>query len=306
MGRYNSRQMMEPRTEKADEDAIQIKFWGARGSIPVPGPSTVKYGGNTPCVEVRFPDGNLVVLDAGTGLRELGNSLNYEKENLNLHLLITHYHWDHIQGLPLFKPAYHPNNVINIMGVEHPEMKIETIISAQMESIYFPVSLSYLRAKLEFNHILEGGFEAGDAIIRTIETDHTGNALSFKINYNHKSIVYMTDNELDRKQLRGKEGGIKRLDKVIGFIGGADMLIHDAQYLDSEYPSKLGWGHSTSEDAVWLAKEAGVKTLLLFHHDPDRVDNEIDLIVKNCRNELAMSGSKIDCYGASEEGTYSI
>lgn len=282
-------------TEEDKNDPVKVKFWGARGSIPVPGPRTVKYGGNTSCVEVRLPTGQLIVLDAGTGIRALGNSLNYKEGGLDITLFLTHYHWDHIQGLPFFGPAYHPNDTIRIMGIDRPELHIREIISAQMEPIYFPVSLSRLKAEIKFDIIWGKYFEIGDIRVETIEAKHLGPTLSYKISFNGKSLVYMTDTELDRN---GTDS--KLLDKIVDFVQGADLLIHDAQYSDQEYPQKKGWGHSTWNDSAWLAVEAEVQKLALFHHDPERSDRQVDHFLEECNEELTAKSKSTTCWGAME------
>jgi len=291
---------MKKHQETKQNGYMKVKFWGARGSIPVPGPRTVKYGGNTSCLEVELPSGKRIILDAGTGIRELGNAPEYKEDGLDINIFLTHYHWDHIQGLPFFRPAYLPNNTIKIMGIEHPDLHIKEIISTQMEPIYFPVSMTYLKAEIEFDVLWERSIELDDALIETIEAKHPGPTLSYKISCNGRSLVYMTDNELDRKLVDKKGTNRKLLDRVIDFVQGTDLLIHDAQYSDEEYPQKIGWGHSTWQDAAWLAIEAGVKRLALFHHDPERSDRQVDHFVEGCNKELALKTTSISCWGAME------
>lgn len=257
-------------------DRFWIKFWGTRGSIPTPGPHTLKYGGNTSCVEVRCGN-ELIILDAGTGIRNLGTKL-LEETPIKASILFSHMHWDHIQGIPFFRPAYVPGNEFKLYGNKNWNTKLEYALQRQMQSPNFPVTLEELNeigAQMEYIDIDAGAvFQIGSAdqiTIRSINLHHPNKAFGFRIEYGGKSLIYATDTE----SLPEPDN------KLVELASGADLLIHDAQYTAEEYQGLRGdskdvWGHSTPEAAAAVALAANVKRLLLFHHDPYHDDAQID------------------------------
>ncbi len=249
---------------------IRLRFWGTRGSIATPGPSTVRYGGNTACVEARGPGGELVVFDAGTGLRELGNHLHQERldgEPLLVHLLISHLHWDHIQGLPFFRPAYDPRTRLTIYGPAQ-RRSLRDLLGLGLDDPFFPVDLDALPAQPTIRELRDAeSFELGSLRIRTAPLQHPSPCLGFRIEAGRRAIVYATDTE---------DAFSDRKNPVADLAAGADLLIHDAQYLDAD--RRPGWGHSTVEAAIDVALAAKVRTLVLYHHDPDRGDDALDAI----------------------------
>lgn len=274
---------------------IKVKFWGTRGSIPTPGGNTLKYGGNTSCVEVRLPDDQLLIFDAGTGIRSLGNDLLKKGKRVKASIFISHPHWDHIQGLPFFVPAYLPGNEFVIYGAEQPDIHLSEIISAQMESVYFPVALKSMAASITFTRLSEGRYELKEAraILDTIFCNHPGFTLAYRLTQGQRKLVYMTDNELDSSSASQKA-------KFIDFVNGVDLLIHDAQYTEQEYATKRGWGHTTWPTALEVALAGQVERLALFHHDPDHSDEEIEAIVQQCKSRVNELGSSLEVLAAQE------
>ena len=248
---------------------MHIRFWGTRGSIPTPGPSTVRYGGNTACVEVRDSSGALLVLDAGTGLRELGVALMGQNgaRPFQLDLLLSHLHWDHIQGIPFFRPAYDPNSTLRIKGPKQSRSRKE-LLGLGMDDPFFPVDLDDIPARIEIGE-LEDGSDArmGPYRVRSASIFHPAPALAYRIEADGKSLVYATDTE---DPFSGKPN------PVVDLAKDADTLIHDAQFLKSDF--KPTWGHSTIDTAIDVAARANVKRLVLYHHDPDRSDDALDHI----------------------------
>ena len=244
--------------------ALSVKFWGVRGSIACPSPNHIKYGGNTSCIEVTA-SGHRLILDAGTGIRGLGQE--YMKNDVShIHILLTHTHWDHINGFPFFVPAYDPRRSVHIMaGHLRGKEGIQNVLAAQMDNPMFPVPLSAMQAKMRFED-----FEAGmsfnvydDVHVRTCQLNHPNGATGYRIEHKGSSICYITDTE----HVPGK------LDEnILTLIEGTDLVIYDSTYTEEEFPSKIGWGHSTWNEGVKLCREAGAKSMAIFHHDPEHDD----------------------------------
>jgi phosphoribosyl 1,2-cyclic phosphodiesterase len=253
---------------------VHIRFWGTRGSIPTPGPTTVRYGGNTSCVEVRDSTGTLLVLDAGTGLRELGVALmnGNGSRPFSIDLLLSHLHWDHIQGIPFFRPAYDPNSMLRIRGPKQ-SRPMKELLGMGMDDPFFPVDLDDLPAKLEIGELEHLSDEKiGKFRVRSAHLYHPAPALAYRVEADGRSLVYATDTE---DPFSGK------VNPVIELAQGADTLIHDAQFLKSDF--KPTWGHSTIESAIDVAAKAKVKRLVLYHHDPDRSDDALDHIGRDAQ-----------------------
>jgi phosphoribosyl 1,2-cyclic phosphodiesterase len=254
---------------------MNVQFWGVRGSIAAPGPDTAAVGGNTSCVEVRCGP-TRILLDAGTGLRRQGDALLAERKQnggrgVELTLLLSHFHWDHIQGLPFFAPIYMPGTKLTVVGGTNGVMSLRETLAHQMTAPVFPVRLDELPAEIATREVRSGeGFAIGEAIVRVAKLNHPGGVYAYRITHGGRSIVFATDTE-----------HYSCVDPALcELAGGADLLIYDAQYTPDEYaglrgPSKVGWGHSTYVAGVELAKAAGVGQLLLFHHDPRRTDAEV-------------------------------
>lgn len=252
---------------------FRLRFWGVRGSIPVPGPNTVAIGGNTPCIEIRAGS-ELLIFDAGTGLRGLGQALLREMP-LVARLFFTHFHWDHIQGFPFFAPVFIKGNRFDLFGAKTLTSTLEDSLRGQMSFPNFPVRLEELAAEIRFHDLHEGEAVAcGDAVITNTSLNHPGGNFGYRVDFGGHAVVIASDTEhfscLDRRLVELSEG--------------ADVLIYDAMYTPSEYagtntmPSKTGWGHSTWEQGIQVAKAAHVKKLVLFHHEPDRSDKEVRAI----------------------------
>jgi len=294
----------------ADEDFV--RFWGVRGSIPTPGPATVYYGGNTSCVELRLA-GQLVILDAGSGVRELGDQLmrEFPGKSLDLTMLLTHSHWDHIQGFPFFVPAYLPHNRVRIRGFEGACQGLENTFSMQMETTYFPVGLGQMPGNITFDQQDDLEFDIGPVKCRSTFTNHPGVTMAYRMEANGGSVVYAPDHEsftrmrLHSNKAPEEEGRVADFAaaedaRLKDFIRGADVLITDSQYTEAEYSAKVGWGHSCFEDTVQLALDSGVKRLYLFHHDPRRSDEDLSRIVGEARELVSAAGSPLIVEAARE------
>ena len=286
---------------------MNIRFWGTRGSIASPGKSTVKYGGNTACVELRAGK-QILIFDAGTGIRELGNQLlkEFKSQPTILHLFISHTHWDHIQGFPFFMPAYSKNFQINVYGPPARDKSLKDLFKFQMDSEYFPVPLGDLNAQIIMQEVREP-FRIGDLQVTSFYMNHPAMTLAYKIFDGEKTFIYASDNEpyrytlhAARKDQLGSQYGAELDQKFIEFISGADFIVSEAQYTLEEYRSKVGWGHSPVESIVEFAIKAHVKQLALFHHDPSHDDAVIDAIVRHAQRLLSTQKSSVQCFGAAE------
>ena len=268
-----------------------IKFWGVRGSIAAPGAETVRYGGNTTCVEIRCgPD--LITLDAGTGLRKFGQSLlkEFKRGPLNLTLLLSHTHWDHIQGLPFFAPIYESRCRLHILGSEGARKSLLAALTGQMESTYFPVPFSQLPSNIEIEELEEFNFSIGQLLVRAHRANHPGVTVGYRLFSPDGIVCFFPDTE-------PRSGGDN---EMLDFIRDADVLILDSQYDRVEYQKHTGWGHGCVDDSVALALKAGVKKLVLFHHDPDHDDRKIDAFVKHARALVKKRKGKLKVEAARE------
>jgi phosphoribosyl 1,2-cyclic phosphodiesterase len=273
-----------------------VRFWGTRGSIPTPGRYFVKYGGNTPCVEVRCGD-TILIFDAGSGLRELGAAHIHEFGGTpkEYHIFISHTHWDHIQGFPFFNMAYLPNNTINFYG-GNSVSTLEKLIYGQMEKEYFPVSLYELASNISFTTLTDSPFSIGDIRIHFTHQIHPSLSLGFRIEYKGRTIVYATDSELssDPEISAVNEKNIGNL------IREADVLIADCQYTKDQYETKIGWGHSSIDKVVEMCNRFKVRNLFAFHHDPLRTDEEIDIMIMDAQK---LADPPLRIFGAKEKST---
>lgn len=272
-----------------------IRCWGSRGSSPVSGQSFLKYGGDTTCLEIRTADNNILIIDAGTGIRRLGNRL-LEKKKYQYHLFFTHIHLDHIIGFPFFNPIYSEKTLINIYGCSGLSKSPQSALASIMRPPYFPVDFKKIKAKLKFYEINKNSFRIGSSVITFIPINHPDGGVGFKIKEGDRSFVFITDNEL-MEQYSGGE----TFQSYIDFVRNADLLIHDAEFTPEEYEKKKLWGHSSYKDALQLALDADVRHFGLFHHSQDRNDAEIDTIVQNCQNIIRQKQSLLDCFAVSED-----
>ena len=306
---------------------MKIHFWGVRGSFPVPGPATQRYGGNTSCVEVRFasvddPDAPRLILDAGTGLRRLGKEMMqglFGEGRGEAHLLVSHTHWDHIQGLPFFAPLYHAGNRFHVYARQRDDTHLRTVFALQSDNPYFSVPFDAAAATVAFTELSDDArFEIGPVKVRCTRLNHPWIAIAFRLDYDGASVAYVTDtapfrdilieqkfirqppkpgdplHPEDAAKLAAMRAGVVRL------CEGADLVIYDTQFTPAEYAQKPHWGHSCPEDAIEIAREAGAGTLMLFHHAPERTDSQIDELLAYHRYELLRAGSPLIIHAASE------
>ena len=284
---------------------MRLRFWGTRGSIPKPGPGTVRYGGNTACVEVRSDSGTLVVVDCGTGAHGLGQALLAEagERPLRGHLLISHTHWDHIQGIPFFAPFFVPGAEWDVYAPRGLSSSLRETLAGQMQYAYFPITLENMGATIRYHDLVEGGFRVGDVEVRTQYLHHPALTLGYRLEADGVSLVYACDHEPFARRLATGEGGIDGQDRRHAeFLAGADLVVHDAQYTAAEYPAKVGWGHSTVEYAVAVCRLAGARRLALAHPDPMRDDDAVDRLVETARAgpDGATPGLPLDIFAAAE------
>jgi phosphoribosyl 1,2-cyclic phosphodiesterase/CheY-like chemotaxis protein len=281
---------------------MRVQFWGTRGSIAKPGPSTARYGGNTSCIEIRSARETLVIVDCGTGGHSLGQKLmSAAVKGLRGHILISHTHWDHIQGIPFFEPLFAPGNEWDIYGPKGLGQSLREALAGQMQYAYFPVTLDQCGAKIRYHDLVEGTFDIDDIKVSTRYLNHPALTLGYRFEADGVTVVYACDHEPHSRMLATGQGKISGQDlRHAEFVSGADLLIHDAQYTAEEYPDKIGWGHSPVEYVVNLGRHARVKRVALTHHDPLRDDDAIDRLVANVRTKLQRGASPLDVFAAVE------
>ena len=281
-----------------------IKFWGTRGSIPVPGNSTLKYGGNTPCVEIRSSENKLLILDGGSGIREFGKHIFNTKDEKDIHIFISHYHWDHIQGIPFFIPLFNPNNKITFYGISSNGLNVEKEMKQQMLPNNFPISLEEFKAELHFKEIDKNiVYNINGLKVETFIVNHPSPTLTFKIIEGNDSFIYMTDNELiiDNELERQNDSFLRSMNKeLIAFCKDCNYLIHDAMFDEDSMLDKKGWGHSSNVSLAQFSIMANIKNLVLFHFNPDYNDSKIDFILKETQLFLEHQHSKIKCLAYKE------
>lgn len=287
---------------------MHIKFWGTRGSIPTPGPNTIRYGGNTSCIELRTDDGTLFILDCGTGLRRLGQKLLEEPQPIAGNILLSHTHWDHTQGFAFFDPIFQKDNQFTIFAVSGVGSSLSEVLSGQMDYLYFPLTLDELKSTILFKEVGEETFNVGDVQVRTQFTNHTILTLGFRIKAGGRTVVYVADHEPFSTNLYRAGVENPSLEDIIHtgdrrhveFLADADLVIHDAQYTSAEYLDKRNWGHSTMEYVLDVAKAARVKQVVLSHHDPDHDDDFLDALEAHCQDQVRAMGSDINVLLAAE------
>lgn len=282
---------------------VTVAYWGVHGTLPTPGAAYTRYGGNTPCVSVEIGGEPLYIFDCGTGIRRLSDHLTATLGNqrFSCRIFISHTHWDHINTVPFFAPLYARGNQIEIFGPHQGDLTIERAIGAQMEGVYFPVTMREFAARLVFRDLREETLDFGPVRIDTMLLSHPGYCLGYKLTAHGRTVCYITDNELylpsDRRH------NPRYVEHLTEFVRSADVLITDTTYRDSEYGSKIDWGHSCVSQVVKLAARAEVKRLHLFHHDIDQTDDAIDLKLADARQGLARLGSKVQCDAPAEAST---
>ncbi len=281
------------------EDKIEVTFWGVRGTLPVAGQRSLRYGGSTNCVTMSFPQGQFFIFDAGTGIKELSNALAAgNKLNSDAKIFISHPHWDHINALPFFVPLYIPGNEFEILGPVHPNMSMRELISAQMDDVFFPITISKFGARVYFRDLGEEEFEIEGITVKTLLLSHPGNCLGYRVEYGGRSVCYITDNELFLPD--SPQHNPNYVDRLTAFVSGTDALMTDCTYTDDEYPAKVGWGHSCVGQVVDLAHRAKVETLYLMHHDPDQDDDAIDAKLEFAQERLVSLKSDTRCRAPAE------
>ena len=296
---------------------MHVQFWGTRGSIAKPGPSTARYGGNTSCIEIRSARGTLVVIDCGTGAHALGQKLiSAGAKGLRGHILISHTHWDHIQGIPFFAPLFESGSEWSIYGPHGLGQSLRETLAGQMQYSYFPITIDQFGAKVRYHDLVEGTFNIDDIKISTRYLNHPALTLGYRLEADGATVVYCCDHEPYSRALATGCGEITGQDlRHSEFINAADLLIHDAQYTAEEYPAKMNWGHSSVEYVVRLAQHAKVRKVALTHHDPLRDDDALDRMVADVRSRLredvyspevfaAVEGQVIDVEAASAKGSF--
>jgi phosphoribosyl 1,2-cyclic phosphodiesterase len=271
-----------------------IRCYGARGSIPVSGGEFLKYGGDTTCIEIRTQNDAIIIIDAGSGIRRLGNKL-LEEQRFEYNILFTHSHWDHILGFPFLKPIYNEKTVINILGCPTTQGNLQKLLPRIMAPPHFPVPFYKLKAQINYISVCPVGFFIDSIETFSIDLSHPNFGLGYKFVENGKTFVFLTDNELGYKHK-----GAKDFEDYVEFCKDADLLIHDAEFTSEEYEATRTWGHSTYSEALDLALKANVKCLGLFHHNQDRKDADQDAIVEECREIIRSKKRDLECFALTQ------
>lgn len=272
-----------------------ITCWGARGSIPVSGDEYVKYGGDTTCLEIRTKDDEIIIIDAGSGIRRLGNRLVSEKR-FDYTMLFTHAHWDHIMGFPFFRPIYFQKTRITMFGCPFAQASVKHMISKIMAPPNFPVNFEDIKADITYHEACETLFTLNSMTITPIPLSHPNQGVGYKFVENGKSFVFLTDNELTFKHPGGGD-----FEEYCDFSANADLLLHDAEYKEEEYKKTMTWGHSVYKDALRLALEARVQKFGLFHHNQERSDEGIDEMLADCRKIVASNNARLECFAVRQD-----
>ena len=286
-------------------DDVTLKFWGVRGTLPLPGPSSLRYGGNTSCVSLSLPKDRFFIFDAGSGIKALSDTLvSGDAERVEASIFISHPHWDHINALPYFAPLYQQGNHFDIYGADHADISLRDLVSAQMDNVYFPVTVREFGANVVFHGIGEGTREVSGVTVRSMYLSHPGNCLGFRVEFNDRAICYLTDNELFPKNSQRHNPEFRR--QLIEFVANCDAFITDCCYTAEEYKTKEGWGHSAVEEVVEVAHDAQVKNLFLYHHEPDQTDDDIAHKLDVSRTLLEGAGSKTRCIAPAEGDAFTF
>jgi phosphoribosyl 1,2-cyclic phosphodiesterase/CheY-like chemotaxis protein len=285
--------------ERLVADTLTVTFRGVRGTLPISRPDSRRYGGNTSCVSIEFPDGRFFVFDGGTGIKALSDALMASRRRrLEGTIFISHPHWDHINALPFFAPFYVTGNQFQICGPSHGDVSIRELIAAQMDGVYFPITVREFAASLSYRDLGEGEFEVGGLPVTTMLLTHPGNCLGYRITHRGRAICYVTDNELYVPD--SEHYNEEYVERLADFARDADMLITDATYTDEEYPKKMDYGHSAVSQVADLARRARAKALYLFHHDPDQSDELVDAKLARARERLAAMEASTEAFAPTE------
>jgi phosphoribosyl 1,2-cyclic phosphodiesterase len=279
---------------------MYIKCWGSRGSIPVSGKEYLKYGGDTTCLEIRTKSDDIIIIDAGTGIRRLGNQLCEQKRN-TINFLFTHAHWDHLMGFPFFKPLYFKQTQLRMHGCPFHSKFVETILSRVMAPPNFPVKYTDLKARMHYEKACPSDFTIGSVTIIPVPISHPNGGSGYKFIEDDNIFVFLTDNELGCVHPGGRS-----FKDYADFARGADILIHDGEYTPEEYNKFIDWGHSVYTDVLKLAEEAEVKKLGLFHLNQERNDNDMDKIIGICQKHVSDNGLGFGCFAVACDMTFRL
>ena len=287
------------------DDRIDMRFWGVRGTLPVSGKKYLKYGGNTSCVTLEFPREQFFIFDGGSGIKNLGDWIvAQQRKGLIAKIFISHPHWDHINSFPFFSPLYKQGNEVEVLGANQGDITMREMVSAQMEGVYFPITFSQFASRVYFHDLEEEKLIVDDIQVKTKLLSHPGKCLGYRVEYNGRSICYITDNEMFVETSEFYNPHYEK--RLADFVRGTDALITDCTYTDEEYMTKEGWGHSCISKVVNLADVAEVKNLYLFHHDPDQTDDDIDIKLDIAQGMLKKRKSKTKCLAPMEGEAFKV